>query len=54
MEKHIYIFSGLFGMLSPKTPIPDYKLKMNVLSLQHHWNPILTEELNKESFNKIL
>tara|TARA_Y100001960_G_C14774891_1_gene882505 strand:- start:4248 stop:4946 length:699 start_codon:yes stop_codon:yes gene_type:complete len=50
MEKHIYIFSGLFGMLSPKTPIPDYKLKMNVLSLQHHWNPILTEELNKESF----
>jgi len=48
MEKHILIFSGLFGLLTPKTLIPDYKLKMNVLSLQHHWNPVLTEELNKE------
>ena len=48
MEKNIFIFSGLFGLLSPKTPIPDYKLKMNVLSLQHHWNPILTEALNDE------
>ena len=48
MEKYIYIFSGLFGLLTPKTPIPDYKLKMNVLSLQYHWSPILTEELKKE------
>ena len=49
MEKHILIFSGLFGMLTPMTPIPDYKLKMNVLSLQYHWNPILTEILDKET-----
>ena len=48
MEKYIYIFSGLFGLLTPKTPIPDYKLKMNVLSLQHHWNPILTDTLKNE------
>ena len=48
MEKNIYIFSGLFGLLTPKTPIPEYKLKMNVLSLQHHWNPILTETLKNE------
>jgi len=48
MEKHTFIFSGLFGMLTPMTLIPDYKLKMNVLSLQHHWNPILTEALNNE------
>ena len=48
MDKYIYIFSGLFGLLSPTTPIPDYKLKMNVLSLQHHWNPILTNTLNDE------
>ena len=27
---------------------PDYKLKMNVLNLQHHWSPLLTEELAKE------
>ena len=48
LNKYVYIFSGLFGMLSPKTFIPDYKLKMNVLSLQYHWSPILTEELDKE------
>ena len=48
MEKYIYIFSGLFGLLTPKTPIPNYKLKMNVLSLQHHWNPILTKTLKDE------
>ena len=48
MEKYVYIFSGLFGLLSPNTPIPDYKLKMNVLSLQHHWNPILTKALKNE------
>ncbi|MDP6570723.1 MAG: YaaA family protein [Candidatus Marinimicrobia bacterium] len=48
MEKHVFIFSGLFGLLTPKTPIPDYKLKMNVLSLQHHWNPILSDVLHEE------
>ena len=48
MEKYILIFSGLFGMTTPKTLIPDYKLKMNVLSLQYHWSPVLTEALNKE------
>ena len=49
MEKYIFIFSGLFGMVTPETPIPDYKLKMNVLSLQHHWNPILTNALSDET-----
>jgi len=48
MEKHVYIFSGLFGMTTPLTLIPDYKLKMNVLSLQHHWSPIITEALSQE------
>ena len=48
MEKHVMIFSGLFGMTTPLTLIPDYKLKMNVLSLQYHWSPILTEALEKE------
>ncbi len=48
MEKHIRIFSGLFGLLTPNTLIPNYKLKMNVLSLQYHWTPILTEEIEKE------
>ena len=48
MEKNILIFSGLFGMTTPLTLIPDYKLKMNVLSLQYHWTPILTEALQNE------
>ena len=48
MEKNVKIFSGLFGMTSPLTLIPDYKLKMNVLSLQYHWFPILTEALTNE------
>ena len=48
MNNHFYIFSGLFGLLKPMTLIPDYKLKMNVLSLQYHWNPILTEALKGE------
>ena len=48
LQNHILIFSGLFGMLEPLTPIPNYKLKMNVLSLQHHWKPVLTSFLNKE------
>ena len=37
-----------FGILTPETLIPDYKLKMNVLSLQHHWSPVITELVNKE------
>ena len=50
MEKHVRIFSGLFGFLTPKTLIPNYKLKMNVLSLQFHWNPIITKALENEEF----
>ena len=42
------IFSGLFGATTPLTLIPDYKLKMNVLSLQYHWNPFLTEAFKGE------
>ena len=48
MNKHIIIFSGLFGLLTPNTLIPDYKLKMNVLSLKKLWGPIITEHLSKE------
>ena len=48
MENHIRIFSGLFGLLTPNTLIPNYKLKMNVLSLQYHWSPVITKELENE------
>ena len=48
LADHVYIFSGLFGMTKPLTLIPDYKLKMNVLSLQHHWSPVISEVLDTE------
>ena len=48
MENHVLIFSGLFGMTTPLTLIPNYKLKMNVLSLQYHWNHTISEILKKE------
>ena len=48
MDSHFYIFSGLFGMVKPLTLIPNYKLKMNVLSLEHHWKETLTNTLKDE------
>jgi len=48
MIKHVIIFSGLFGLLTPNTLIPDYKLKMNVLSLKNLWKPIISESLKDE------
>ena len=48
MKKHIIIFSGLFGLLTPDTLIPDYKLKMNVLSLKSLWGPIISDYLKNE------
>ncbi len=48
MDKHFYIFSGLFGLVTPLTLIPNYKLKMNVLSLDYHWRETITNTLNDE------
>ena len=48
MDSYFYIFSGLFGMVKPLTLIPNYKLKMNVLSLEHHWKETLTNTLKDE------
>jgi len=48
MNNHIIIFSGLFGLLTPDTLIPDYKLKMNVLSLKNLWSPIISNYLKDE------
>ena len=49
MDDHFYIFSGLFGMVKPLTLIPNYKLKMNVLSLNHLWKNHITEALKHEN-----
>lgn len=48
MDNHVGIFSGLFGIVTPKSLIPNYKLKMNVHSLQHFWRPVLTRVLSEE------
>jgi len=48
LNKNFYIFSGLFGLLSPFSLIPYYKLKMNVLSLHKFWNARLTKVLDQE------
>jgi len=48
MDNHFYIFSGLFGMVTPRTLIPEYKLKMNVLSLHHHWKDVISNALKDE------
>ena len=48
MDEHVRIFSGLFGIVSPKTLIPNYKLKMNVQSIQYFWRHKLTAILKKE------
>ena len=48
MDDHFYIFSGLFGIVTPLTLIPNYKLKMNVLSLDYHWRDTISGVLNNE------
>mgnify|MGYP001212649313 CR=1 FL=1 len=48
MDKYVGIFSGLFGLVTPRTLIPNYKLKMNVQALQYFWRPILTNILKEE------
>ena len=50
IEEHLRIFSGLFGILTPKTLIPEYKLKMNVLSVDKFGKPILTEKLKNYNY----
>ena len=50
----VKIFSGLFGLVNPNTLIPNYKLKMNSLSLAKFWLPILSKHLeNEESSSKM-
>ena len=48
MNKHFYIFSGMFGIVQPLTLIPNYKLKMNVLSLDFVWRAPITKALADE------
>ena len=40
--------SGMFGIVQPLTLIPNYKLKMNVLSLDFVWRAPITKALAGE------
>tara|TARA_B100000700_G_C15013133_1_gene841986 strand:- start:272 stop:961 length:690 start_codon:yes stop_codon:yes gene_type:complete len=49
-NEKILITSGFLGLVKPYDPIPNYKLKMNVLKLTSFWNPIFTRDLKDENF----
>ena len=48
INQNMRIFSGLFGILSPDTLIPNYKLKMEVLSLAQFWKCDITHHIENE------
>lgn len=50
LNQQVLILSGLFGVVAPKDPIPNYKLKMGatlpgVGKLASFWKPVLGERL---------
>ncbi|MEZ5321514.1 MAG: YaaA family protein [Microthrixaceae bacterium] len=51
LNRQVVVFSGLFGLLTPSDPIPDYKLKMGATlapmgRLSSWWRPRLTTALD--------
>lgn len=56
-DKHLLIFSGLYGLLKPLDRVMPYRLdiadnlKVRGLSLYNYWRPILTDFLNNEIIN---
>ena len=48
INQNMRILSGLFGILKPNTLIPNYKLKMDVLSLAHFWKPHISNHIKNE------
>jgi len=48
LNKNLRILSGLFGILKPDSLIPNYKLKMNVLSLTNFWKQDISNYLKNE------
>lgn len=48
INQHLRIISGLFGILKPDTLIPNYKLKMDVLSLTAFWQSYISNHIKNE------
>ncbi|MEQ8821328.1 MAG: peroxide stress protein YaaA [Sumerlaeia bacterium] len=44
-DKHVRIVSPLFGLVAPRDPLPDYKLRMDKLDAAKLWKPVIAEEL---------
>lgn len=44
-DDHVRIVSALFGFVSPRDPIPDYKLKIEKLDAAAYWKPTITKKL---------
>jgi len=50
LNKNLRILSGFFGILKPDNLIPNYKLKMNTLSLTGFWKNDISNHLKNEEF----
>jgi len=48
INQNLRIISGLFGILKPDTLIPNYKLKMDVLSLTAFWQSYISNHIKNE------
>ena len=48
IKQNMRIFSGFFGILKPDTLIPNYKLKMDVLSLANYWKTDISNYVKNE------
>ena len=54
LDSSVVIFSGLWGLVMPRDPIPDYKLKMGANlpglgKLSGWWRGAITEELERKA-----
>lgn len=45
-NNHVRIVSGVFGLVHPQDPIPDYKLAINKLKADAHWRPFNAKALS--------
>ena len=48
IKQNMRIFSGFFGIVKPDTLIPNYKLKMDVLSLANYWKTDISNHVKNE------
>ena len=47
-NEHIRIVSGLFGLITPTTTIPEYKLKIEKLGADRYYKPLIGKAIGDE------